>query len=75
MIEIIEEQKKQIESLTKSNKEMETDKIDKETPTASKNNFNVKDELQVKKAIAEKDKEIQTVKIFNENLKVDIGSK
>ena len=75
LIEIIEQQKKQIESLTKSNKEMETDL---ETPNLNLNkggNFSTKDELNLKKQIAEKDKEITTLKIFNENLKGDVQSK
>lgn len=71
LIKIIEEQKKQIEALTKTNKEMETDL---EIPT-NPGNFSAKDEIQIKKQIAEKDKEITTLKLFNDNLKSDVASK
>ena len=70
LIEIIEEQKKQIESLTKSNMDKE---IEMETPSpTNKAILSTKDELQIKKQLAEKDNEISTIKIFNDNLKIDI---
>ncbi len=74
LIDIIEQQKKEIEILIKSNKEMETDL---ETPSINinKNNHSSKEEFQLIKQIAEKDKEITTLKIFNENLKLDVQSK
>ena len=72
LIEIVEQQKKDIESLTECIKEMETD-VD--VSIIQKGNVNIKDELQLKKQIAEKDKEIYTFKLINDGQKIDIQSK
>jgi hypothetical protein len=73
LIDIIEEQKKEIEIFNKTNKDKEIGN-DIDTPNMiniNKNNYS-KEEFQLIKQIAEKDKDISTLKIFNENLKMDV---
>lgn len=66
LVEIIEEQKKQIESLGKyPNSNTAKDKIVLST----------RDEIELKKMIEEKDTEINNLKIYNENLKNDLHGK
>jgi len=61
LINILEEQKKQIENLTKNQASNMNNKIVLST----------KDEVQLKKVIADKDNEITTLKLYNDNLKTD----
>jgi len=61
LIDIIEEQKKQIENLTKANLELPTKGI-----------LSTKDEIHLKKQLAEKDNEIASLKIKTDNLKLEV---
>ena len=64
LIEIIEEQNKEIVSLSKSNME-----------APSKAILSTKDEIQLKKQLAEKDNEITSLKTYNDNLKLEVMGK
>ena len=65
LVNILEEQKKHVENLSKNQANNLSNKIVLST----------KDEIQLKKIIAEKDNEIVTLKVYNENLKNEIHSK
>lgn len=62
LIKILEEQKKQIENLSKNQANQPSNKIVLST----------RDEMQLKKIITDKDNEITTLKVYNDNLKNDI---
>jgi hypothetical protein len=61
LVDIIEEQKKLIENLTKANLEL-----------PSKGILSTKDEIMLKKQLAEKDNEISSLKIRTDNLKLEV---
>jgi hypothetical protein len=61
LVDIIEEQKKLIENFTKANLEL-----------PSKGILSTKDELYLKKQMAEKDNEISSLKIRTDNLKLEV---
>lgn len=65
LINILEEQKKQIESLSKNQVH----------PAGNKIVLSTRDEVQLKKIISEKDNEITTLKVYNDNLKNDLHGK
>jgi hypothetical protein len=64
LIEIIEEQKKFIENLTKANLEI-----------PSKGILSTKDEIVLKKQLAEKDNEISSLKLQTDDLKLEVFGK
>jgi predicted RNase H-like nuclease (RuvC/YqgF family) len=65
LINILEEQKKHIENLSKNQANLPINKIVLST----------RDEMQLKKIIGEKDNEITTLKVYNDNLKNDLHGK
>ncbi len=64
LINILEDQKKQIENLSKI----------QDSGMSNKIVLTTKDEIQLKKVISEKENEITTLKVYNENLKADVHS-
>ncbi len=67
LINILEEQKKQIESLSKNQAQANL--------ASNKIVLSTRDEVQLKKIISDKDNEITTLKVYNDNLKNDIHGK
>jgi chromosome segregation ATPase len=62
LVDIIEEQKKLIENLTKANLEL-----------PSKGILTTKDEMHLKKQLAEKDNEISSLRLRTDNLKLEVS--
>lgn len=65
LINILEEQKKQLENLQKNQANLASNKIVLST----------RDEMHLKKIISEKENEITTLKVYNDNLKNDLHGK